>query len=89
VDVDTTGSAIIVWRKSLSSISRDRAGVLSFGDRGRVAVFPGTGVVEWVDGESTAICPRCGIDAVLPGATGIGAHRERYQPTLAKATAAD
>lgn len=28
--------------------------------------FPRTRVMEWCDGGETALCPRCGIDAVLP-----------------------
>ena len=37
-----------------------------------LAVFPARQVRTWVDGGETAICPRCGVDAVLgdklPGA---------------------
>jgi uncharacterized paraquat-inducible protein A len=29
------------------------------------AVFPPSEIVEWVDDEQTALCPRCGIDAVI------------------------
>lgn len=33
-------------------------------------IFPPTEITEWVDGDEdagvTALCPRCGIDAVLP-----------------------
>lgn len=24
-------------------------------------------IVEWIDNDETALCPRCGIDSVLPG----------------------
>ena len=29
--------------------------------------FPPTEIVEWVDHGTTAVCPRCGVDAVLGG----------------------
>jgi hypothetical protein len=28
--------------------------------------FDAAEICEWIDGEQTALCPRCGIDAVLP-----------------------
>lgn len=28
--------------------------------------FESSSIREWTDGEETALCPRCGIDAVLP-----------------------
>ncbi|MBR0689189.1 cytoplasmic protein [Bradyrhizobium manausense] len=28
-------------------------------------------IVEWVDEDSTALCPECGIDSVLGGASGV------------------
>jgi len=31
--------------------------------------FDGGTVVEWVDDEKTALCPFCGVDAVLPAVT--------------------
>ena len=30
-------------------------------------VFPPTDIVRWTDKDQTAICPRCGIDSILPG----------------------
>lgn len=32
-----------------------------------LTVFDGGTVAEWTDAGETALCPRCGIDAVLPG----------------------
>lgn len=29
--------------------------------------LPTTEISEWIDENTTAICPRCGIDSVLPG----------------------
>lgn len=31
-----------------------------------LAVFPPTEVKEWIDGQTTALCPKCGIDSVIP-----------------------
>lgn len=28
-------------------------------------------IVEWIDGGETALCPRCGIDSLIPSATGL------------------
>lgn len=28
--------------------------------------FPPSEITEWIDGSETALCPYCGIDAVLP-----------------------
>jgi NAD-dependent SIR2 family protein deacetylase len=33
-------------------------------------VFPPSEVREWIDEGETALCPRCGIDAVLPDSVG-------------------
>lgn len=30
-----------------------------------LAVFPASHIEKWVDDESTALCPQCGIDAVI------------------------
>lgn len=35
------------------------------------AIFAPSDIVEWIDGDLTALCPRCGIDAVLPETTPI------------------
>ena len=29
--------------------------------------FPTTEIAEWIDENTTALCPGCGVDAVLPG----------------------
>lgn len=28
-------------------------------------------IIEWVDGGQTALCPKCGIDAVIPKLSGV------------------
>ena len=33
--------------------------------------FPAIEVDEWTDDEATALCPHCGVDAILPGITDI------------------
>lgn len=35
------------------------------------SVFSPGDVSEWTDESSTALCPRCGIDAVIPSASGL------------------
>ncbi|MEY3298224.1 MAG: hypothetical protein RLZZ597_1484 [Cyanobacteriota bacterium] len=38
---------------------------------GCLAIFSPTAIIEWTDeGDSTALCPRCGIDAVIGSASG-------------------
>jgi hypothetical protein len=32
--------------------------------------FSATDIIEWVDGDQTALCPRCGIDSVIGSASG-------------------
>ena len=32
-----------------------------------LATFPASEVTEWIDMTETAICPKCGVDSVLPG----------------------
>lgn len=32
-----------------------------------LSVFKSSEVIEWVDNEDTALCPKCGIDSVIPG----------------------
>jgi hypothetical protein len=32
-------------------------------------VFPADEVVEWIDDGRTPLCPRCGIESVVPGVT--------------------
>jgi hypothetical protein len=47
------------------------------------ATFPAEDVRSWVDDGLTALCPRCGIDSVLPGvtdsATLAALHRHRFE----------
>ena len=33
------------------------------------AIFDTKDIAAWIDQEQTAVCPRCGVDAVLPAAT--------------------
>lgn len=32
--------------------------------------FPANAVTKWIDGNQTALCPRCGIDAILGSSSG-------------------
>ena len=34
------------------------------------SIFPSAEVAEWCDDDQTALCPRCGIDAVIGSASG-------------------
>ncbi|MGN0967121.1 MAG: cytoplasmic protein [Candidatus Coprovivens sp.] len=38
--------------------------------------FSSKEVNRWIPGEETAICPRCGIDSVIPDASGIQQDRD-------------
>ena len=54
---------------------RNRQEVLASVNCGCIAclcLFPASDVVAWADKGETAICPFCGIDAVLGDATGWG-----------------
>jgi hypothetical protein len=33
-------------------------------------ILPSKSITEWVDGDKTALCPCCGIDAVIGSASG-------------------
>lgn len=35
-----------------------------------LAVFAPSEIVEWVDEETTALCPRCGVDSVIGDRSG-------------------
>lgn len=35
------------------------------------ALFAPTAIKEWIDAQQTALCPRCGIDSVIGGASGL------------------
>ena len=32
--------------------------------------FPASDIKKWIDGNQTALCPRCGIDAILGSSSG-------------------
>jgi hypothetical protein len=57
------------------------------------AVFLGSEVREWVDDERTALCPRCGIDAVLADVTNAETlrelHRYRFEASVPVGRAAE
>ena len=36
-----------------------------------LAVFPPERIVEWVDSDRTALCPKCGIDSVVGSESGV------------------
>lgn len=38
--------------------------------------YPPSEISEWVDDDKTALCPRCGIDAVIGSASGYPLTRE-------------
>lgn len=44
-----------------------------------LSVYPSTDVIKWIeenDGNFTAECPKCGIDSVIPDASGIPLNAE-------------
>ena len=41
-----------------------------------LAIYAPADIEEWCDGGETALCPRCGIDAVLGSASGFPITRE-------------
>ena len=41
-----------------------------------LATFPPSEVRDWWDGGDTAVCPRCGIDAVIGSASGFAVTDE-------------
>jgi hypothetical protein len=45
-----------------------------------LATFPPTRIAEWIDGDgergTTALCPSCGVDAVVGSASGIAITRD-------------
>ncbi len=41
-----------------------------------LGTFAPTAIVEWVDDETTALCPKCGIDSVLGSKAGYPLTRE-------------
>ena len=46
--------------------------------------FEPVDIEEWVDGGQTAICPYCGIDSVIPGASGIDVDDEELLKEMYK-----
>ena len=40
-----------------------------------LAVYPAGSITRWVDGGQTALCPRCGTDAVLGDRIGVAMKR--------------
>ena len=53
-----------------------------------LAVFPGASVSAWIDGGETALCPRCGIDSVLPGRADEAVLRDRHLDRFGETSAA-
>ena len=43
--------------------------------------FVPTDVVDWIDDQQTALCPRCGIDSVIGDASGFPVDRAFLQTT--------
>jgi hypothetical protein len=41
-------------------------------------IFLAEEVSRWIDDELTALCPRCGVDAVLPGVTDLTTLRDLH-----------
>ena len=41
-----------------------------------LAIFPSEEIVEWTDEGKTALCPKCGIDAVIGSASGLPIDKE-------------
>jgi hypothetical protein len=41
-----------------------------------LAVFKAGEIGDWIDLDETAVCPRCGVDAVLPSAAGFPLTRD-------------
>jgi hypothetical protein len=44
-----------------------------------LAIYSPAGITQWVDEDQTAMCARCGIDSVLPQASGYPATVEFLQ----------
>ena len=39
-------------------------------------IYPPEAIKDWTDDDQTAICPKCGVDAVLPDAAVAGLSRD-------------
>ena len=54
----------------LSMLNRDRVrAAASCGCFHCQSIFASNEIRQWIDNGQTALCPRCGIDSVLPGVT--------------------
>uniref|UniRef100_UPI0035C9A5B5 cytoplasmic protein n=1 Tax=uncultured Sphingomonas sp. TaxID=158754 RepID=UPI0035C9A5B5 len=42
------------------------------------AVFPPAEIEDWVDNDDCALCPRCGIDAVIGDASGFAVADKKF-----------
>jgi hypothetical protein len=50
------------------------------------AVFTADEIREWVDDELTALCPRCGIDSVLPGVTDAATLHDLHERAFSRSS---
>jgi len=69
-----------------STRNRDRVGAAaSCGCFHCRSIFASDEIRQWVDDGQTALCPRCGIDSVLPGVTDsailAALHHHRFNAT--------
>jgi hypothetical protein len=51
------------------------------------AVFAADEIREWVDADLTALCPRCGIDTVLPGVTDTATLHDLHEHAFSRSAA--
>jgi len=49
------------------------------------ATFPAEDVQSWVDDGLTALCPRCGVDSVVPGVTDAAVLQDVHHHRLGQA----
>ncbi len=86
-DIEAKALANGSWRNR----SRIKAG-MACGCFYCLAAFPSDDITLWADDGMTALCPRCGIDAVLPGVTDIvtlqDLHACRFGETFQPSAAA-
>ncbi|WP_337867994.1 cytoplasmic protein [Meiothermus sp.] len=78
----------MTYHEAHQHASRHRAEILQSEQCGCfycLRIFPPSEIEEWIDEGQTALCPYCGIDAVLGSASGaqitedfLGQMRERY-----------
>lgn len=60
-----TCRACLITAHDFASNNRDASGLC--GCFYCLQTFDASEIVEWIDGGSTALCPRCKLDSVLPG----------------------